>query len=98
MDLQELFDDAKTMDFDRFKIKLSNFIRQHPQFSNLNSDNKKIILDMIHKHIDAIRDGRGISAYVIQQETHKLYENRLKLKITDNDLEDIREIMNLFKK
>ncbi|MCX6792420.1 MAG: hypothetical protein NTY12_00110 [Candidatus Falkowbacteria bacterium] len=98
MELEDLFTIAKEHDSEYFRRKLNDFVIQHPQFSNLSQDNKKILLDLIHKHIDMIRKGVGISAYVIQQETHRLYENRLKLKITEKDLEDIREIMGLFKK
>jgi|GEM_PF-1131287 len=98
MDIQELFDIAKEQTSERFKIKFSEFIREHPQYSNLSQENRKIVFDLIYKHIEAIREGRGISGYVIQQEMHKLFDNRLKLKLTENDLKDIREMIELFKK
>lgn len=98
MEIQDLFESAKNESSDRFKMKFSNFLYEHPQYSNLSQSNKKIIIDLVHKHIDAIRDGRGISDYIIEHETHDLYEKRLKLNITEKDLEDIREIMHLFEK
>lgn len=98
MDIKELLNTAKTDTHEHFKRKLSALVREDYKYRNLSSDNQKIIMDLTYKHIDAIREGRGISSYVIQKETHKLYENRLKLKITEKDLADIREILGLFKK
>lgn len=96
--IEDLFDIVKNESRDRFKLKFNDFIYQHPQYSNLSQDNRKLITELLYKHIDAIREGRGISGYLIEKETHRLYEKRNELKITDNDLEDIREMLNLFKK
>lgn len=93
-----MFEIAKTQPSERFKIKFSEFIREHPQYSNLSQENRKIIFDLIHKHMEGIREGRGISEYTIKEECHRLYEKRLALKLTEKDLEDIREMIELFRK
>ncbi len=98
MDIKELFNTAKTDTREHFKRKLSELVRENVSYRNLNSANQKIIMDIIYKHIEAIREGRGISSYLIQQETHRLYDKRLKLNTTEQDLADIREILGLFKK
>jgi len=98
MDIQELFATAKTDTTEHFKRKLSEIVRDDYKYRNLSSDNQKTIMGIVYKHIDAIRDGRGISDYLIQHETHELYEKRLKLKLTENDLADIREVLGLFRK
>ena len=96
MEIQELFDCAKNENGDRFKLKFSNFLHEHPQYANLGQDQKQIIIDLIYKHIDAIRQGRGISQYLVTREMHDLYEKRLALKLTPKDLDDIKEIYGLF--
>ncbi len=98
MELEELLAIAKNEPFERFEMRLNDFLRYKSEFKNLSEDNKKIVLNLIKKHLSDIRNGIGISDYVIRQETYKLYENRLKLDLTENDLADIKEILNLFKK
>lgn len=98
MDLEELLAIAKNEPFERFEFRLNDFLRYKSEFKNLSTENKKLALSLIKKHLSDIRNGIGISDYVIRQETYKLYENRLKLDLTENDLADIKEILNLFKK
>ncbi|MEI6596734.1 MAG: hypothetical protein WCL13_00790 [bacterium] len=98
MDIQELLASAKTQTFDRFAQKLNSLVRENYNFSNLNESNRKIILDIIKKHIGEIHNGMGISSVTLRNEEYKLYQNRLKLKLTEHDLEDIKKILGLFKK
>jgi hypothetical protein len=98
MDIKELLDSAKTQTFDRFSQKLNSLIRENYRFSNLSQANRKIVLDIIKKHLGDIHNGRGISSTVIRDEHYKLYENRIKLDLSEADLREIQEIMELFKK
>ena len=98
MDIQELLASAKTQTFDRFEQKLNSLIRENYRFSNLDEANRKIVLDIIKKHLGEIHNGTGISSVTLRNEEYRLYENRIKLKLTESDLDDIKEILNLFKK
>ena len=98
MDIQELFKTAKTDTSAHFKQKLSSLVRNDSKYRNLSADNQKFIMDIIYDHIDNIRDGDGISGYLLQRETQKIYSNREKLGVSLEDYEDIKEILNLFKK
>ncbi|MDP2736398.1 MAG: hypothetical protein Q8O59_01280 [bacterium] len=98
MDIQDLLASAKTQTFDRFAQKLNSLVRENYNFSNLDESNRKIVLDIIKKRIGEIHNGEGISSTVLQRETYKLYQNRIKLKLTEHDLEDIKKILGLFKK
>ncbi len=98
MDIQELFKTAKTDTREHFKQKLSSLVRNDSKYRNLSADNQKFIMDIIYDHIDNIRDGDGISGYLLQRETQKIYSNREKLGVSLEDYEDIKEILNLFKK
>ncbi|KKR91838.1 MAG: hypothetical protein UU95_C0036G0004 [Parcubacteria group bacterium GW2011_GWC2_42_12] len=98
MDIQELLASAKTQTFDLFERKLNTLIRENYHFSNLDEHNRKVVLEIVKKHLANIRNGYGISSTVMQRETYKLYQNRIKLKLTEQDLADIKEILGLFKK
>ena len=98
MDIQELLASAKTQTFDRFEQKLNTLIRENYRFSNLDEANRKIVLDIIKKHIGEIHNGLGISSVTLRNEEYKLYQNRIKLKLTEADLADMKQILELFKK
>lgn len=98
MDIQELLASAKEQTFDRFAQKLNSLVRENYKFSNLDESNRKIVLDIIKKHLGGIHNGQGISSTVLERETYNLYQHREKLKLTEADLADIKEILNLFKK
>ncbi len=98
MDIKELFKTAKSDTSERFKQKLSSLVRNDYKYRNLSSENQEFLMNLIYKHIDNIRDGDGISAHLIQKETERIYSNRNKLGITLQDYEDIKQILNLFKK
>jgi hypothetical protein len=40
----------------------------------------------------------GISSVTLQNEAYRLYQNRIKLKLSEEDLADIKKILGLFKK
>lgn len=98
MDIKELLLTAKTQDHEHFKRKLEELVRTDYKFHNLGHENQKTAMNIIYKHIDAIKNGIGISSYTAQQEVHHLYEKRLELKLTELDLKDIKEILGIFKK
>ncbi len=97
MDIKELLASAKTQTFDRFAQKLNSLVRENYHFSNLDEANRKIVLDIIKKHLGEIHNGLGISSVTLRNEEYKLYENRIKLKLTESDLADIKKILELFK-
>jgi len=98
MDIQELLASAKTQTFDKFEQKLNSLVRENYRYSNLDEHNRKIVLEIIKKHLPDIHNGIGISSYVAERETHRLYDDRIKLNLTEEDLKDIKEILGLFKK
>ena len=98
MDIQELLATAKEQIFDRFAQKLNSLVREDYKFRNLDEANREIVLAIIKKHLGDIHNGQGISSVVLERESYKLYQDRLKLKLTEEDLKDIKEILRLFKK
>lgn len=98
MKLSKLFTSSKKQPTYLTKQKLNQLVKDNYRFKNLDGKNRQLVMDLISKHADKIRDGRGISSTVIQQETYRLYQNRIKLDLTKNDLDDIKKILNMFKK
>ncbi len=98
MDIQEFSDSTKNDTTARAKQKLSSLVRNNYKYRNLNSNNQALVMDVISDHIENIRDGDGISAHLLQKITERIYSNREKLGVSLQDYEDIKEILNQFKK
>ncbi len=98
MDVKDLIKTAKDMPSYQFKRRLNDLVRRDSKYANLDSKNKKTILDLINKHSSKIRSGWGISSDTIRRESYKLYQNRLKSGMSEEDIKDAKEILNLFKK
>ncbi len=97
MDIKDLLKDAQNLtDYD-FEQKLNRLILDNYQYRNLGQKNKKIVLDLLKKYRSYLRRGMGISYSARQNEMYKLYRNRLKLDLSEEDLKDIKEIMEMFK-
>lgn len=78
--------------------KLNELVDKNYKFYNLNTENKELVRGLIKKYKPMIRKYGGISRLAIKDETYHLYENRIKLHLTEEDLKDIREILEYFKK
>ena len=89
---------AKEQTFDKFSQKLNSLVRTNYRYSNLDEGNKKVALGIIKKHLSEIHRGIGISSLVARQEMYRLHQNRVKMNLTEEDLKDIRELLELFEK
>jgi hypothetical protein len=98
MDIAELTKKLKDEPLWKFERELNDLIRKNSKYYNLDQKNKDVIMDLIKKYLENIREGRGISSYALQQESLHLWQNRIKLGLTDEDLKDIKEILAMFKK
>ena len=86
-------EDAKNLKDYEFERKLNDLVRNNYRYSNLNGKNKKIVLDLVKKYKSYLRKGIGISSTNLRNESYRLYQNRLKLGLTQEDLDDIKEIL-----
>jgi len=89
---------ARKITTDRFWEKFNWELRQGLHFSNLDEKNRKIILDLVNGHYDLFRESRWPKDADIREETYKLYKDRIKLGLTEDDLKDIKEVLEMFKK
>lgn len=76
----------------------SRLMRLNPRYKNLDSEDKEIVLNLIKKYKEKIRRGNYPSASTISRDTYTLYSHRVKMGLTYVDIEQIREILNHFKR
>jgi low affinity Fe/Cu permease len=98
MNIQDLIKDAKNLSSHDLERKLNELVRENHKYRNLNSDNREIVMDLINKYKTKIRRGVGVSSFIIRKDMYNLNRKRLKMDLTEEDLDDIRDILNEFKK
>ena len=81
-----------------FEQKLNRLIRENFRYQNLDQKNREVVMDLFRKYKKKIRDGVGISMDTLENEMHHLFQERLKLNLTEEDLKDIKEILWMFKR
>lgn len=98
MDLEEVLKNIANEPDYVWERKLNELIVKNHNFYNLSEENKKLIKDLIKKHKPMIRRYGGISSVTVREEEYRLYQNRMKLNLTEEDLKDIKQILEYFKK
>lgn len=96
MDIQDLMRDVKNLRGWEFERRLNKLIRENYKYRNLDKSNQKLIMDLMKKYQPYLRKGIGISSLRIRDEVLRLHKNRVKLDLTENDIEDIKEILKMF--
>lgn len=96
MDINDLLKDAKDMQSFEFERKLNKLVRENHSFKNLDTDNKKVVMEIFEKWRPYLRKGIAISDKRVRDESHRLYKDRQKLGLTEEDMKDIKNIMRGF--
>jgi len=74
------------------ELMYHNFAYEH-----LDESNKNFILDIIFKHRAKLFANEPLSASDIDHEYYRIWEHRETLKLLENDLKNIKEILYSFK-
>lgn len=98
MDVKDLMADATHLTDYEFEQKLNKLIRENFRYQNLDQKNREVVMDLFKKYKKKIRDGVGISTDTLNDEMHRLFQERIKLDLTEEDLKDIKEILWMFKR
>ena len=98
MDVQDLFKDIKDITTIELERRIHKLVRENFRYKNLDSSNQEIVFDLIKKYRRYLIERREIPRNNIRDELHKLYLDRVKLNLTEEDLKDIKEILLMFKK
>jgi len=98
MQLEDFLESVKDLPSYKIERELNSLVRRNYKFRNLSSDNKEVVLDLIKKNKDKIRRGLGISQYLIDKELYRLHQKRHDKDLTKRDRDQIRMILENFKK
>ena len=97
MDINELLKNVEDLSDLEFKRKLNNFVRSKSDYKNLSPENREVILNIIDEYKDILKEGRKIDYNRRNKDYYKLKKNKIKLGLTDEDLKDIKKIIDWFK-
>ena len=81
----------------RLDQRLDALLRKNPKYRHLGDGEQKLILDLLDKYKEKKRKGIQISGFSIRRDVYNLYRNRLKMGLTYNDLDKIKELLNTLK-
>ncbi len=96
MGLFSIAQNAKNLTDYQIDQKLDRLFRTNPSLKNL-KDNQDLIFDIIKKYKEKSRQGIKTSDYTIRHDMHRLYEKRLELNLSVNDLDNLRDLLESFK-
>jgi hypothetical protein len=97
MDLKSVAKDLKDQTNYRLDQRFDELIRKNPRYQNLDDANRDLISDLLKKYKEKIRKGIKPSRLAVKEDMYNLYQNRLKLGLTYNDLDQIRDLLSSLK-
>jgi hypothetical protein len=98
MDIQDLLNDAKNITTEELEQRLNKLCRENYRYKNLDPKNRKVVMDILKKYMYYVRKGIKISYNSVYKEMYKLNKSQDELDLTDEDLKDIREILDELRK
>jgi hypothetical protein len=98
MDLKNVTQDLKDVSDYHLDQRFDELMRRNPNFKNLDADNRELIMDLIKKYKQKLREHAYPSAYTIKEDMYHLYQNRIKMGLSYTDLDQIKELLVSFKK
>ncbi len=98
MDLQDVTKDLTNRENWRIERQLEDLIRLNPRYKHLGTENRELVLKLIKKYKEKIRRGLRPSLMTVREDKYYLYQNRLKLGLTPEDLAQIGKLLDGFKK
>ena len=94
MDIQDLLADAKNLTTHELEQRLSKLCRDNYRYKNLDEKNRKIVLELLKKNLSYLRQGYSISSTMVRDQMYDLHRKQKDLDLTEEDLKDIREILD----
>jgi len=97
MELQDVAKDISSQTNYRITQRMEALMRTNPRYKNLNGANREVVMGLIKKYKDKIRQGIKPSRLTVREDKYHLYQNRIKLGLTEYDLEQINKLLDSFK-
>jgi hypothetical protein len=97
MNLQDVTQDLRDQNDYRLEQRFQKMLRTNPRYKSLSAENRDLVMDLVKKYQDKLRRNLDISDYTVRHDMYRLYQNRFKMKLTINDLDQIRDLLQSFK-
>jgi hypothetical protein len=97
MDLKDITKDLRNQTDYQLDRRFDELMRKNPSYSHLDASNRELIFDLIKKYKEKLRRGRHPSRLTIKRDMYDLYKDRVRLNLSVNDLDDIRDLLESFK-
>jgi hypothetical protein len=97
MDLQDVTKDMVNQNNYRLTQRMGELMQTNPRYRNLSGANRELIFSIIKKYQEEARHGIKPSLSTVREDKYKLYENRIKLGLSPEDLAQINELLDSFK-
>lgn len=98
MNIKDVLKNAKEMQSYELERKLNKLVRENYKYKNLDEKNKELLLRYIKEYIKKIEKGYSITSETIRRDMLHLHGKREELDLTYEDLDDFREVLNMFRK
>jgi len=98
MDLKSVASNLKDQTDYRLEQRFEELMRRNPRYQNLDSANRQLIMELIKKYKKKLLDHSYPSRLTVREDMYHLYQNRIKLGLTYNDLDQIKELLESFKR
>jgi len=96
MDLKDITKNLTSQTDYRITQRMEELMRTNPNYKNLDGANRELVLGLIKKYKEKIRQGLKPSGLTVREDKYHLYENRIKLGLTHYDLEQINKLLDVF--
>jgi hypothetical protein len=93
MELKDVASNLSRQTEYRLDQRLDTLLRKNPKYRHLEQEEQKLILDLLDKYKEKKRKGIKISGFTIRKDVYNLYRKRLKMGLTYNDLDKIKELL-----
>ena len=97
MDWQDVTKDMVNKTNYELTQRMEELMQTNPRYHNLSGANRDLILSLIKKYQAEIRQGLKPSSITVREDKYRLYENRIKLGLSPEDLEQINHLLDSFK-
>ncbi|NCN22167.1 hypothetical protein GW758_02895 [Candidatus Falkowbacteria bacterium] len=83
---------------ERMSLKFNRLMATSSRFKNLDQANRQVALDLIKKYKERAIKGIEPTRLMIKEDRLKLYQNRVKLGLSETDLKQMYSLLDSFKK
>lgn len=98
MDLKSITKNLQGETDYRIDQRFDELMRRNPRYKNLDADNRKLIMDLIKKYKNKILEHNYPSSLTIRDDMYHLYQDRNKLGLSHEDLNQIKDLLGSFKR